>query len=212
LLHLLELFVAELGGLRVTPQRDSVFQHVCYITDVKTGIPYWILVLLAVGAFLMTSLAGQPQAPAHEGAGTASLDQTSTRTSPGAKGRKIPCKTPENASLCYWTHGRLRVYNGNPSDRIWNVATHRLLGVFNGPSHYPPHTFADDENPELPVNLERAYEADYRHWKKSKADTGYEFPTIFADFEVCALESEKKGEMQPVCVESAKNIVVQKSY
>jgi hypothetical protein len=186
----------------------------CYLTDVKTGIPTWTLVFLAMTALFTAAVARQPQAPAHEGTAAASRDQakSSIKSSPSGRGRKIPCKTSENASLCYWTHGRLRVYNGNPSDRIWNVASHRLLGVFNGPSHYPPHTFADDENPELPVNLERAYEADYRHWKQSKADTGYEFPTIFADFEVCALESEKKGEMQPVCVESAKNIVVQKSY
>jgi len=29
--------------------------------------------------------------------------------------RKIPCKTSENAASCYWTRGRLGVYNGNPS-------------------------------------------------------------------------------------------------
>jgi len=29
--------------------------------------------------------------------------------------RKIPCKTPTNASSCYWTHGRLGLYNGTPA-------------------------------------------------------------------------------------------------
>src|SRR5690348_17907438 len=54
-------------------------------------------------------------------------------------------KTPENASLCYWTHGRLMVYNGNPSFRIWKTGTRRILGVFNGPSHVPPGTLEDEE-------------------------------------------------------------------
>lgn len=33
---------------------------------------------------------------------------------------------------------------------------------------------------------------------------------VFADFEVCPLEPEHKGEMRAVCVESAKNIFVQR--
>jgi hypothetical protein len=33
---------------------------------------------------------------------------------------------------------------------------------------------------------------------------------IFADFEVCPFEPEKEGSMQPACIESAKNIVVEK--
>jgi hypothetical protein len=186
----------------------------CYITDVTTGIPDWILVLLAVASFFTAIVAGQPQVPAHERAGAASQEHanSSTKTRSSSKGRKIPCKTPENASLCYWAHGRLSIYNGNPSDRIWKIGTSRILGVFNGPSHFPPHTIADDEDPELPVNLGMAYEADYRRWKQSEGNRDYEFPVVFADFEVCPLEPEKKGEMQAVCVESAKNIFLQKSY
>jgi hypothetical protein len=186
----------------------------CYITDVKIGIPDWILVLLAVASFFTAIVAGQPQVPAHERAGAASQEHanSSTKTRSSSKGRKIPCKTPENASLCYWAHGRLSIYNGNPSDRIWKIGTSRILGVFNGPSHFPPHTIADDEDPELPVNLGMAYEADYRRWKQSEGNRDYEFPVVFADFEVCPLEPEKKGEMQAVCVESAKNIFLQKSY
>ena len=67
-----------------------------------------------------------------------------------ASKRKIPCKTPENAAICYWTHGRLSVYNGNPTLRLWKIGTHRMLGVYNGPSHFPPHTMGDNENPDLP--------------------------------------------------------------
>ena len=150
--------------------------------------------LLAVASFFTAIVAGQPQVPAHERAGAASQEHanSSTKTRSSSKGRKIPCKTPENASLCYWAHGRLSIYNGNPSDRIWKIGTSRILGVFNGPSHFPPHTIADDEDPELPVNLGMAYEADYRRWKQSEGNRDYEFPVVFADFEVCPLEPEKK--------------------
>jgi hypothetical protein len=37
--------------------------------------------------------------------------------------RTIPCKSPENAASCYWTRGRLSVYNGNPTWRIWKIGT-----------------------------------------------------------------------------------------
>lgn len=52
--------------------------------------------------------------------------------------RKIPCKTPENATSCYWTRGRLTFYNINVSYRIWKVGTKRILSVYSGPSTYPP--------------------------------------------------------------------------
>lgn len=176
------------------------------------------LMLLAAAAAFTASSEGGPQAPATNTSGTisqaakkeSSTASPSTDTSTTSK-RKIPCKTPENASQCYWTHGRLSVYNGNPSLRIWKIGTPRILGVFNGPSHFPPSTIGDDESPDLPVSLERAYEADHRRWKKSGVRY-YEFPVIFSDFEVCPLEPEKKDEMQAVCVESAKNMFLQKSY
>jgi len=36
------------------------------------------------------------------------------------------------------------------------------------------------------------------------------WPDVYADFEVCPLEPEKPGAMQAACIESAKNIVVEK--
>jgi hypothetical protein len=41
--------------------------------------------------------------------------------------RKIPYKTPEIAASCYWTHGRLGVYNGNPSFRVWRTGTTKIV-------------------------------------------------------------------------------------
>ncbi len=45
----------------------------------------------------------------------------------GTAKRKILCKTPENASTCYWTRGKLNFYD--PSYRIWKIGTKRVLGV-----------------------------------------------------------------------------------
>ena len=167
------------------------------------------LLLLALATSLTANLPNQSQAPAEPTRNSAG--QATQPSNAGTGTRKIPCKTPENASLCYWTHGRLAVYNGNPSARIWKIGTRRLLGVYSGPSHFPPRSITDDESPELPPNLDRAYEIDYRHWKQSDAQY-YEYPIIFADFEVCPLEPEKGGWMQAVCIESAKSLLIEKGW
>ena len=93
--------------------------------------------------------------------------------------------------------------------RIWKVGTHRLLGVFSGPSHYPALTDEDMENPELPAELLQAYEADNRRHKRATGELWTIPPPAFADFEVCPLRPEQKGARQPVCIESARNIFVQ---
>lgn len=108
--------------------------------------------------------------------------------------------------MCYWTHGRLSAYNGNPTYRIWKIGTRRVLGVFNGPSHFPPRIASYDDdvfNPEFPTTLDSANKVSHNRWK-----WGWP-PDVFADFEVCPLEPERENEMQAVCIESAKNIFVQ---
>lgn len=123
--------------------------------------------------------------------------------------RKIPCKTPEIAASCYWTHGRLSLYNGNPSLRLWKIGTKRILGIYSGP-HSERYDPLDNEHPELPANLDRAYEAEYKRRLAVKdPDAGLPEP-VFADFEVCPLEPEREGEMQAVCIEAVKNIFVEK--
>ncbi len=107
--------------------------------------------------------------------------------------RKIDCKTPDNAAMCYWTRGRFSLYNGDPSYRLWKVGTHRILGIYSGPG-FEKRFPLDSENPELPPNVERAFKTPYSQ--------------VFGDFEVCPLEPEVAGTMQAACIESAKNIVV----
>ncbi len=87
-----------------------------------------------------------------------------------------------------------------------------MLGVFNGPSHFPPRTVADEEYPEFPPELYRAYEADNRAHKRATGIMWAVSPPVFADFEICPLDPERKGWMQPVCVESARNIFIEKDY
>jgi hypothetical protein len=123
--------------------------------------------------------------------------------------RKIPCKTPENAPTCYWTRGRLSLYNGNPSLRLWKIGSKRILGIYSGPDsqRYDP---LDNEHPELPLSLDRAYDAEYKRRSAIKdPDAGLPEPA-FGDFEVCPLEPERKGVMQAACIESAKNIFIEK--
>ena len=164
--------------------------------------------LAAILALCAVHSGEKPQAPPAKA--PAEAVRKSARHPSVEKSRKIPCKTPENASVCYWTHGRLGIYNGDPSSRIWKIGSRRMLGVFNGPSHFPPLNNNDFEDPELPVALQRLYAQHHSHWEHAKQNLGYEFPTIFGDFEVCPLEPEKKGEMQPVCIESAKSLFVSK--
>jgi hypothetical protein len=114
-----------------------------------------------------------------------------------ASKRKIPCELPENAQSCYWTHGRLSIYNGNPTFRLWKIGTHRLLGIYSGPGFGPfDEGLNEEDDLELPTSLER-----------------YDFTkvTVFGDFRVCPLAAEKEGSMQPACIESAKNLVSEKS-
>jgi hypothetical protein len=112
-----------------------------------------------------------------------------------APARKIPCKTPENASSCYWTRGRVTVGAGTPAYRMWKIGTNRLLGIYSGPS--ADRYSLDNEDPEFPANVQRIWQQRIGH-------------SLFADFEVCPLEPERAGWMQAVCIEAARNVFVQK--
>ncbi len=120
--------------------------------------------------------------------------------------RTIPCKTPANANSCYWTRGRLREGNGNPSYRLWEIGTHRLMGIYSGPAVYNGPLAdkypLDNEGPEFPLNVERDLIGSKNQvWAN----------TIYADFEICPLEPEKPEAMQAACIESAKNLYVEKT-
>jgi len=104
----------------------------------------------------------------------------------------IPCKTPQNASFCYWTHGRIGYYNGTPAIRLWKIGTNRLLGIYSGPS--VDRYGLDNEDPQMPANLKRTFKPFENR--------------VYGEFEVCPLEPEREGTMQAACIESTKNLVV----
>jgi len=174
--------------------------------------------LFVVAASLAASLVGETQSPATVKAGAVSPDQAKSSATapanaakPAAGPRKIPCKTPENASQCYWTHGRLSFYIQHPPLRIWRIGTDRLLGVYSGPSHFPPPSRGELLLPELPANLSRLYD-DLKNWEPPDELIDphvYWGPNVFADFQVCPLEPERHGWMQAVCIESAKNVFLE---
>src|SRR6266567_437344 len=127
------------------------------------------LMTFAVVASFLAGVPGEPQALVAAEEETTSQDQAKppAKVPRSASARKIQCKTPENAALCYWTHGRLSVYEGAVPYHIWKIGTRRLLGVFSGPSHYPAMTDDNIFSPEFPAELDRAYEVDNRRHKKA---------------------------------------------
>lgn len=174
------------------------------------------MLLLGVALAFTATPPGEPQASATANSAIVSQDaaKQSSTASAGAgtsstNKRKIPCKTPENASLCYWAHGRLSFYADYPPLRIWKIGADRLLGVFSGPSSFPPRDNRQLFLPELPANLARMYK-DRKNWEPPDDDHVYYPADVFADFNVCPLIPEKKGKMQPVCIESVNNIFVRK--
>ena len=104
--------------------------------------------------------------------------------------RMRPCRSDTRVTgACFWVHGRLNFGNGNPSLRMWRVGTKRYLGIL------------DDEDAIVPANLATCL-------LPTTGETGFE-RTTFGDFMVCPFTPERSGWMRMVCIESARNIIVQ---
>jgi len=89
---------------------------------------------------------------------------------------------------CFTVHGALRYWNGGTPVRVWRIGTTRVLGVRGlGEDGLP----SDASACPLPAHLRDTLQA------------GKE---VIGDFVVCPLSSDRPGEMQYVCVESATNI------
>ncbi len=97
---------------------------------------------------------------------------------------------PQIIGKCFTVHGRLSVYNGNPAVRLRRSGTKRILGV-------------SDQRFSLP---------EYRNIPESlMKELGGE-NEIVADFLVCPFTRQKPGEMQLICIESAKNVAVRSRH
>ncbi len=93
---------------------------------------------------------------------------------------------PQLVGKCFNVHGRLSTYNGNPAVRLWNLRTRRMLGV-------------SDQRFSLPG---------YRNIPEDLAKQLNGETNIYGDFLVCPFTRPRPREMQLICVESAKNIMV----
>ncbi len=97
--------------------------------------------------------------------------------------RSDGCKcNPKLVGACFTIHGRLSPSNGTPSLRIWIINTKRILGVIPSEDEIIPQALVE-------------------HLRFGN--------NIYGDFTVCPFTESKPGEMQRVCIEEAKNLVVE---
>ena len=90
---------------------------------------------------------------------------------------------------CFTVHGRLSIYMGAPSFRIWRIGATRILGILNAGSDPQPET------PRLPPGVLRQLQRDPARM------------AVFGDYRVCPLTKEQPEHMQYVCFEAAAHLV-----
>jgi len=109
--------------------------------------------------------------------------------SPSSKGKEKSCRLhPQLIGRCFTVHGRLSVYNGAPALRIWKIGTRKMLGISG-------QRFALAGYRNVPEDIESQVNQDV---------------ALVGDFVVCPFTRSRPGEMQLVCIESGKNVVVRK--
>jgi hypothetical protein len=103
---------------------------------------------------------------------------------------------PRSAPLgeCRTVHGRMALYNGTFSFRIWVIGTHRMLRVVD----------ADGDNFNELTKLPSSLANSLRPYR----DNLFQMQA-FADFHVCAFTRSKPGVMQSVTLDDAKHIRVE---
>jgi hypothetical protein len=108
----------------------------------------------------------------------------------GSRSNDAPsCRTrPDVVGKCFVVYGRLSVYNGTPSIRLWPSGSKRLLGVLD------PNDISNAPGPTvLPGDIKGKLD-----WNKD----------MFGDFLVCPLSRKQAASMQTICIESGKRLIV----
>jgi hypothetical protein len=108
--------------------------------------------------------------------------------SPPLQAQKSCREHPQLIGKCFNVRGRLSVYNGAPAVRLWRIGTRRVLGISE-------QRFSLPEYRNLPEDLTKQLNGENE---------------LVADFLVCPFTRAKPREMQLVCIESAKDVVVKK--
>ena len=99
-----------------------------------------------------------------------------------------PCREqPRLVSKCFTVRGRLSLYNGAPTMRLWRVRTKRMLGV--------SASYAQEGYSSVPVEIEKLLD-----WETE----------VWGDFLVCPFTPPRPREMQLMCIESGKNLTTRK--
>ncbi len=112
----------------------------------------------------------------------ASLAQQTSAPEPAER----PCRAqPALAGACFRARGRLSLYNGAPAIRLWRAGTRRILGVSS--------SYASAGYRSIPPELEAQLTWDRELW---------------GDFLVCPFTPRRPREMQMICIEEGRNIVV----
>jgi hypothetical protein len=96
-------------------------------------------------------------------------------------------RAPAGPGACFDVHGRLAIWNGNPSVRIWPVGTRRELGVVA-----PDGDAAGDHL--LPGPIATLIQASPDH------------TVVFGDYRVCPLSPDKPGRMRIVYIAGASRL------
>ncbi len=97
------------------------------------------------------------------------------------------CKAhPQLSGACFEIRGRMAIYNGNPSLRIWPVGTKRLLALSE-------RRGSMNEDYNVPKEL-------LEQLSFGKA--------MYADFTICPFTDDEPGVMRLACVESAEDISI----
>jgi len=111
------------------------------------------------------------------------------RQSPPVATEEKPCRShPQLVGRCFSLRGRLSVYNGSPALRIRRVGTRRILGI----------------------SEQRFSVAGYRNVPANVANQINQDVAILGDFLVCPFTPSRPREMQLVCIDTAKNLVIKK--
>jgi hypothetical protein len=99
-----------------------------------------------------------------------------------------PCRAqPTLVGKCFSLRGRLSLYNGNPTIRLWRVGTKRMLGV--------SASYSREGYSSIPEELEKQL-----NWENE----------LWGDFLVCPFTPQRPKAMQLICIESGKKIVARK--
>jgi hypothetical protein len=85
-------------------------------------------------------------------------------------------------------HGRMDLWNGTPSVRIWVIGTHRVLGVEQ----------RDEKLDDLPAEVRRI-------WSGKDPETDWR-TSIYGDFTVCPVAAYQPGRMQHVRLAGAQHL------